>query len=168
MNEQTTVLLVDDHAMLREGLRVLIEQEPGLSVTGEAASGQEAIEKFRELQPDVVVMDINMPHLNGIEATRQILSENPNARILALSIHSSRRYVEEMLNAGVAGYLLKESTGPEIVRGLQEVFLGGSALSPAIAKIVVEELREPDAAADFEQLAKHPERVAGQVDPGIR
>jgi len=93
MSHQTSILLVDDHAMLRKGLRVLIEQEENLRVIGEAADGREAIDQARQLQPDVVVMDINMPHLNGIEATRQILAESPQTRILALSIHSGKRYV---------------------------------------------------------------------------
>ncbi|MEN8688350.1 MAG: response regulator [Desulfuromonadales bacterium] len=146
MKEQTSILLVDDHAMLRKGLRALIEQEQGLSVVGEAENGLEAIEKVRELQPDVVVMDINMPHLNGIEATRQILSEAPKTRILALSIHSARRYVEEMIKAGVAGYLLKESAPEELIAAIFTLKDGKGYLSKEITEIVIETVREAKSA----------------------
>ena len=97
MIKETTILLADDHAMLRKGLRLLIEQEEGFHIIGEAGDGREAIDQVRLLTPDVVVMDINMPDVNGIEATRQILAESPETRILALSIHAGKTYVEEML-----------------------------------------------------------------------
>ena len=147
MSEQTSILLVDDHAMLRKGLRALIEQEPGLSVIDEAGDGLEAIEKVRELQPDVVVMDINMPRLNGIEATRRILCEAPQTRILALSIHSAKRYVEEMLEAGVAGYLLKESAPEELLAAIWALRDGKGYLSAEITGIVIEKVRETTSAA---------------------
>ncbi|MGD9019753.1 MAG: response regulator [Desulfuromonadales bacterium] len=147
MQKQTSILLVDDHAMLRKGLRALIEQEPGLTVIEEAENGQEAIEKVRKLQPDVVVMDINMPRLNGIEATRQIFAENPDCRILALSIHSTRRYVEEMLEAGVAGYLLKESAPEELLAAIHALRDGKGYLSKDITELVIEKVRETAAAA---------------------
>ena len=142
MSQQTSILLVDDHAMLRKGLRVLIKQEENLRVIGEAADGREAIDQARQLQPDVVVMDINMPHLNGIEATRKILAESPQTRILALSIHSVRRYVEEMLEAGVAGYLLKESAPEELITAINTVKEGKGYLSAAITEIVLSKIRQ--------------------------
>ena len=147
MSEQTSILLVDDHAMLRKGLRALIEQEPGLTVIDEAGDGLEAIEKARQLQPDVVVMDINMPRLNGIEATRRILCEAPQTRILALSIHSAKRYVEEMLEAGVAGYLLKESAPEELLAAIWALRDGKGYLSAEITEIVIEKVRETTSAA---------------------
>ena len=142
MSQQTSILLVDDHAMLRKGLRVLIEQEENLRVIGEAADGREAIDQVRQLQPDVVVMDINMPHLNGIEATRKILAESPQARILALSIHSGKRYVEEMLEAGVAGYLLKESAPEELITAINTIKEGKGYLSAVITEIVLSRFRQ--------------------------
>ena len=142
MSQQTSILLVDDHALLRKGLRVLIESEESLRVICEAADGREAIDQVRQLQPDVVVMDINMPHLNGIEATRKILAESPQTRILALSIHSGRRYVEEMLEAGVAGYLLKESAPEELITAINTIKEGKGYLSAVITEIVLTRFRQ--------------------------
>ena len=103
-----TILLVDDHPVFRQGLRRILEKEKDLKVVGEAGDGLEAIERFRYLAPDIVVMDINMPNIDGIEATRRILSEFPEARVVALSVHSSKQFVNDMIQAGVAGYILKE------------------------------------------------------------
>ena len=147
MSQQTSILLVDDHAMLRKGLRVLIEQEECLRVIGEAADGREAIDQVRQLQPDVVVMDINMPNLNGIEATRQILAESPQTRILALSIHSGKHYVEQMLEAGVAGYLLKESAPEELITAIITIKEGKGYLSAVITEIVLTRFRQGDSGA---------------------
>ena len=147
MNEQTSILLVDDHAMLRKGLRALIEKEQGFLVIDEAQNGLEAIDKVRELQPDVVVMDINTPQLNGIDATRQILSEAPETRILALSIHSSKRYVEEMIKAGVAGYLLKESAPEELIEAICALKDGKGYLSKEITEIIIETVRQATTAS---------------------
>ncbi len=128
-----SVLLVDDHAVLRKGVRLLLEDEGDLTVVGEAGDGREAIELFRKLAPDVVVMDITMKGLSGIEATRHIVSESPGARVLALSIHSGRRFVEQMLDAGAAGYILKDSVPEELVEGIRAVTRGEVYLSAAIA-----------------------------------
>ncbi len=98
-----TILLADDHALFRKGLRLLLEEEPDMRVVGEADDGKEAIERVRELSPDVVVMDISMPNLNGIEATQQILSDSPQTKVVALSIHAGKRHVRDMLSAGAAG-----------------------------------------------------------------
>ena len=109
------VLLVDDHPVFRRGLRGMLEVEQDLEVVGEAGDGREAIELFRELKPDVVVMDISMKGLNGIEAAGQIHAASPRTKIVALSIHSGRRYVEGMLGAGATGYILKDSAPEELV-----------------------------------------------------
>jgi len=137
----TGILLVDDHLMLRKGLRLLIEAEEGLIVVGEANDGREAIDQVRKLTPDIVVMDINMPNLNGIEATRQILAESPQARVLALSIHSGKQYVENMLEAGASGYLLKESAPEELIKAISVLREGKSYLSADITEIVLSRLR---------------------------
>jgi len=115
MTEQhiTTVLLVDDHPLIRQGLRALLEGEENIAVAGEAGDGQEAIDQVKTLVPDVTIMDISMPNINGIEATRRILSEAPETRIIALSIHSEKRFVDEMLRAGARAYILKDSVPEE-------------------------------------------------------
>ena len=111
------VLLVDDHAIIREGLRSLLEKEPHMEVVADTDDGRKARDLVRNLSPDVVVMDITMPGLNGIEATSQITAESPNVKVIALSIHSKRRYVADMLSAGAAGYILKECLFDELVKG---------------------------------------------------
>ena len=126
--ENSTILLVDDHPLMRKGLRALLEGEPGLEVAGEADDGEEAIVRARALSPDIVVMDVSMPRLNGIEATRRLLEEAPRTRVLALSIHSEKRFVDEMLRAGAAGYLLKDSAPEELVRAVRALLRGESYL----------------------------------------
>ena len=108
-NQSTKVLLVDDHPFMRKGLRTLLESEANLIVVGEASNGEEAIDQVNKLCPDIVVMDISMPKLNGIEATRQIVSNSPEIKIIALSIHTEKRFVQDMLKAGARGYVLKDS-----------------------------------------------------------
>ncbi len=137
MDKKIAVLLVDDHTLFRKGLRLLIEEEQDMSVVGEAVDGQRAIESVRELSPDIVVMDITMPNLNGIEATRNIISESPAAKVMALSIHSGKRFVEDMLRAGAVGYLLKESAPEDLVKGIRTIVGGEIYLSPSITGIVV-------------------------------
>jgi ATP/maltotriose-dependent transcriptional regulator MalT/ActR/RegA family two-component response regulator len=137
----TTILLADDHPLFRKGLRDLLEEQPGFEIVGEAGNGQEAIDQVKTLSPDVVVMDIAMPDLNGIEATRNILFESPSTRVVALSMHSGKRFVEDMLQAGAAGYILKKSVPEDIVNGLRAVIAGEVFLSPAITDIVVSELK---------------------------
>ena len=134
---ETTLLLVDDHAIVRSGLRLLLEKQPDLRVVGEAGDGQVAIELAQELSPDVVVMDISMPNMDGIEATQRILDESPGIKVIVLSIHGDKRYVKDMLQAGAAGYLLKESVPEELVRGIRAVSRGEIFLSDAITDVVV-------------------------------
>jgi len=137
-----TILLVDDHPVFRQGLRRILEKEKDLKVVGEAGDGQEAIERFRYLAPDIVIMDINMPNIDGIEATRRILSEFPEARVVALSVHSSKQFVNDMIQAGVAGYILKECVPEEMVQGLRAVLAGEVFLSVSISGIVLSEYKK--------------------------
>jgi LuxR family maltose regulon positive regulatory protein len=131
------VLLVDDHALIRSGLRTLLEEEKGLRVVGEAEDGREAMEMVSKLSPDVVVMDITMPHLDGIEATRGILTESPETKVIALSIHGGKRFVESMLQAGAAGYVLKDSVPEELVDAVRTVLRGEKYLSASVTGLVV-------------------------------
>jgi len=135
----TTILLVDDHPVFRKGLRILFEDEQDIKVIGEAGDGQEAIDRVRDLSPDVVVMDINMPNFNGIEATREIVSDFPDTKIIALSIHSGKGFIEDMLSAGAVGYILKECAPEELVNGVRSVMRDEIYLSPSVTGIVVSE-----------------------------
>jgi ATP/maltotriose-dependent transcriptional regulator MalT/ActR/RegA family two-component response regulator len=137
-----SVLLVDDHPMFRKGLRQTIEAEPDLNVVGEASDGKEAIEKARKLSPDVIVMDISMPNITGIEATQQVLSNSPHTKVVALSIHAAKRFVIDMLRAGASGYILKDSAPEDLVNGVRTVIKGKFYLSPSITGVVVSELKD--------------------------
>jgi DNA-binding NarL/FixJ family response regulator len=134
------ILLADDHKIVREGLRTLIEKQPGLEVVGEANSGRMALKLALELKPDVVIMDITMPDLNGIEATRQIHSEIPGVKVIALSMHSDKRLVAGILMAGASGYLLKEDCDSgELARAIRAVAINQTYLSPKIGEVVIKD-----------------------------
>ncbi len=131
------ILLADDHEILREGLRRMIEKEPDMEVVGEAEDGRSVLKMARKLTPDVIVMDITMPDLNGMDATRKILSEIPGTRVLALSMHQDRKFVLGMLEAGAMGYLLKGCKFEELVTAIRSVARKNVYLSPKIADMVV-------------------------------
>lgn len=133
------IILADDHRIMREGLRALLEREAGIEVIAEADNGRTTVELSRELNPDVVVIDIGMPDLNGIDATRQIVSESPAVKVIALSMHSDRKFVREMLSAGASGYLLKDSAFEELGTALTTVLNNQTYLSPKIADTVVKD-----------------------------
>jgi len=133
------VLLVDDHAILRDGLRLLIESQLDMKVVGEAENGQTAIDNALKLRPDVIIMDVAMPDMNGIEASSQILAEMPDVKILALSMHSDREYVMDMIKVGVSGYMEKECIADELIRAIHTVAANETYLTPKIATIVVAE-----------------------------
>jgi len=133
----TTIVLVDDHKMMRDGLRAVIEKEDEIRLVGEAENGRKALELARELLPDVVVMDVGMPDMNGIEATRQILAENPDLKVIALSTHDDERYVHAILDAGASGYVLKKGASDELLRAIEAARRGEYFLSPAITAGVV-------------------------------
>jgi DNA-binding NarL/FixJ family response regulator len=133
------IILADDHRIMREGLRALLEREAGIEVIAEAENGRTTVELSRELNPDVVVIDIGMPDLNGIDATRQIVSESPTVKVIALSMHSDRKFVREMLSAGASGYLLKDSAFEELGAALATVINNQTYLSPKIADTVVKD-----------------------------
>lgn len=133
------VLIVDDHQIVRDGLRSMLGKQMDIDVVGEAENGREALVRARELSPDVVVMDIGMRELNGIDATRQLLADSPRIKVVALSMHSDRRYVSEMLAAGASGYLLKDSAFDELTQAIRTVSEGRTFLSQGVAGVVLED-----------------------------
>jgi DNA-binding NarL/FixJ family response regulator len=132
--KQITVLLAEDHAILREGVRSLVETEEDMMIVGEAADGRQAVRLVATLRPDVVIMDIAMPELNGMQATAQILKASPATKILVLSAHADDAYVEQMLAMGVKGYLLKQSCFESLAAAIRAVYKGNVFFSPAIAR----------------------------------
>ncbi|OHB72993.1 MAG: DNA-binding response regulator [Planctomycetes bacterium RBG_16_55_9] len=133
------IVLADDHAIVRYGLSKSIQQEEGMEVVGQARNGLGAIDLVKELSPDVVVMDISMPDINGMDATREIVRDFPEVKIVALSMHSAKRFVREMFKAGASGYLLKDCEFDELAMAIRTVMTGRSYLSPEITDVVVDE-----------------------------
>lgn len=133
------VLLADDHRIVREGLRSLLEAQDDMQVVGEADNGRMALEMAAEHEPDVVVMDVAMPQLNGIEATRRLMNDQPDTKVVALSMHSDRRYVAEALKAGATAYLLKDGAFDELVTAIRAVIADKVYLSPRVAGVVVDD-----------------------------
>jgi DNA-binding NarL/FixJ family response regulator len=140
------ILLVDDHKMMRDGLRAILEKED-LEVVGEAASGREALAQARRLRPQVVVMDISMPDLNGIDATGKLLAELPGLKVIALSMNSDRRYVLAMFKAGAVGYLLKNAASEELIAAVRAVADDLTYVSPSIASLIVDDALDGTRAA---------------------
>ncbi len=134
------ILLVDDHKIVREGTRQLLEQSPDMHVVGEASDGLEAVNLAVEIQPDVIVMDVRLPRMNGIEATRTITTRFPMIKVLILSAYDDDSYVFPLLEAGASGYLLKTSSGSEVAEAIRTVFAGQTALSPRISAKIVNHL----------------------------
>jgi len=148
------ILIADNHGILRQGIQALIGKHSDVEVVGQADNGLEAVELARQLQPDIVLMDVTMPVLNGIEATRQIKSELPEVKILALSVHAKREFVLDMIKAGASGYMLKECVLDDLIRAINTVVAGQSYLSPQIAGIVLESITKDSIFAVGDHLSK--------------
>ncbi len=133
------ILLADDHKITRQGLRSLLDENDDMEVLAEAENGRDAIELARKLNPDVIIMDVSMPDLNGVEATRQIIQDNHDVRVIALSMHSDTLFVSEMLKSGASGYLLKDCAFQELEQAIRTVTDGKAYLSPSISGVVVED-----------------------------
>jgi NarL family two-component system response regulator LiaR len=145
MNEmkRIQVLIADDHAVVREGLRALIISEPGIEVVGEAANGVEAVQLAHSLQPDVILLDLIMPHKSGLEAIAEIKQANPEARILVLTSFAEDDKVFPAIKAGALGYLMKDSLPNELLQAIRDTYRGESSLHPAVARKLVQELNRP-------------------------
>jgi DNA-binding NarL/FixJ family response regulator len=136
------VLLADDHTVVRQGLRALLAAEEDIEIIGEAENGRQALQQVKKLLPDVVVMDIAMPVLNGVEATRQITRYVPSVKVLVLSTYSNDEYVEQLTEAGAAGYLVKQTAANDLLKAIREAFKGNAFFSPAIAKRLRDQCRQ--------------------------
>jgi len=134
----TRIVIADDHEVVRKGLRAILEAHPGWEVCGEAADGRSAVEKAEELRPDVVIIDIGMPQLNGLEATRQILKGQPDSRVLVLSVYESEQLVEEVLDAGARGYVLKSDASRDLVRAIEELLRNHTFFTSRVGQLVLE------------------------------
>lgn len=141
MMSDIKVLLVDDHAILREGIRMVLDAQPGITVIGEAENGREALDLVEQLRPDVVVMDIAMPGLNGAEATRQIKRRFPSIKVVILTMHENHQYLVQIVNAGANGCVLKRAAATELVTAVRAAMRGESFFSPAMASLVLEDYR---------------------------
>ncbi len=167
---QVRIFLADDHTVMRAGIRLVLERQPDLHVVGEASDGRETVNAIERLHPDVVVMDISMPSLNGIEATRQILANGVAVSIVVLSMHADEEYVLRALKAGARGYLLKESAEADLIAAVRAVVSGKSFFSPAISRLLVEDyvrqLQDRDIEDSYELLTTREREILQLVAEG--
>ncbi len=165
----TKVLLVDDHAILREGLKMVLDAQPGITVVGEAENGREALDLVEELHPDVVVMDIAMPQMNGAEATRQIKRRFPQTRVVILTMHENQQYLMQIVNAGATGAVLKRSAGSELVTAVNAAARGESFFSPSMASMLLQDYRvrlQRDESDDVDMFTEREREVLQLVAEG--
>lgn len=170
--ERLSVLLADDHQIFRQALATLLEKDTGIQVTAQACDGPTAIELARTSAPDVAIMDIGMPGIDGIEATRQILAADPGLRVIILSAYGEMHFVTEALKAGAGGYVVKAAAADELLRAVHAVAAGGSYLSPQVASALVVNMRKPAGANAQPQLGRRERQVlqlvaAGKSSPEI-
>ena len=158
------VLLADDHRLFRQGIREICETKGGFSVVGEAENGQEAVDLARQLQPDIILMDIQMPVLNGVQATRLIMENNPAMRVIILSMYRQDQYVFGAIKAGARGYLLKDLDWPDLIKAVQAVSQGEAIINPALAARVIAEFRQLD--AQKTKLPVDPDPDTQRLTPG--
>lgn len=162
------IVLVDDHALVRQGFRRILEDDPGLQVAGEAGSAEEGIALVRQQRPDVVLMDMAMPDANGIQAAREILRERPETKVLVLSMYSDAQYVRSALDAGVSGYILKSALETDLTRAVRAVAAGQQYLSPELSGVLIKALRDRDEPEDdaFDKLTDREKQVLQYIAHG--
>ncbi len=165
------LLMVDDHEIVRAGLRMLLQAQPDMEIVGEVSNGRDAISKTKELVPDIVLMDISLPDLDGFEATRQIKRASPNVAILALTMHESEEYFFKMLNAGASGYVPKKAAPTDLVTAIRTVREGGVFLYPSVAKALVHDylgrVNEGSERASFDGLSEREQEVLKWIADGL-
>jgi DNA-binding NarL/FixJ family response regulator len=157
-----TVLVAEDHTIVRKGICSLIDGKADIQVVGEAEDGREAIEKAEALTPDVVLMDITMPHLNGLEATRQIKKRCPQVKILALTMYTNEEYILQIIQAGASGYVIKQAAPAELISAIHAVYRGDTFLSPSVSKVIIDEYmkhRASSTSARYDELTDREREV---------
>ncbi len=165
--DKIKVLLVDDHAIMRDGIRALLSLHDDIEIVGEASEGNEAVEKTRELAPDVIVMDIAMPGMDGLEATRRITKQNPKAKVLVLTQYDNKEYILSAIKAGSAGYVPKRALGSELVSAIRAVYHGDSFLYPSAATALVEDYRQQAQTGDaYDQLTPREREILKLIAEG--
>ena len=166
MPDTIRILLVDDHTIVRQGLARLLNDQSDLKIVGQAINGRVAVDKALELRPDVIIMDIAMPQMNGIEAAKRIKKKLPKTKILILSMYSHEHYIHELLETGVSGYILKDSSGRDIIKAIHAAMNDETFLSPSISKVLVDTYRSPrksSSSADRYKLLSNREREVFQL-----
>lgn len=139
MSQKISILIVDDHTLMRDGIRAILEEQPDITIVGQAEDGREAVRLARQLRPNVVLMDIAMPLLNGLEATRQIKREHPEIKVLILTMYDHEEYFRQVLEVGASGYIIKRAAASELVAAIRSVDRGEAVLSPAITRLLLED-----------------------------
>ncbi|HEY6925620.1 MAG TPA: response regulator transcription factor [Steroidobacteraceae bacterium] len=162
----TTIFLADDHAVVRDGLATLLDAQPDMEVVGTAANGREAVAAVRRLAPRVVILDISMPELDGIEAARQIVAANPDVQVMILSMHAGSQHIFHALEAGVRGYLLKESASREVIDAVRLVQAGRRYLSPRVAEIVAQGVSDRSGVSPLGSLSQREREIFKLVADG--
>jgi len=170
MSDPIKILLVDDHTIVRQGLARMLNDQPDMQVVGEAINGRVAVDQAIKLDPDIVIMDIAMPQMNGIEAAKRIKKKLPRTKILILSMYSQEHYIHELLETGVSGYLLKDASGRDIVKAIHAAMRDETFLSPSISKVLVETYLSPKKGASraekFNQLSNREREVFQLIAEG--
>ena len=165
--DKIRLLVADDHAIMRDGIRALVSLHEDIEIVGEAATGQEAIAKAQELMPDVIIMDIAMPGLDGLEATRRILKANPKAKVLVLSQYDDKEYIISAIKAGSTGYVPKRALGSELVSAIRAVYHGGSFLYPSAATALIQDYRQQALEGDsYDQLTPREREILKLIAEG--
>ncbi len=165
--DRIRILVVDDHAIMRDGIRALLGLHGDIEVVGEASEGKEAVEKAQKLTPDVVIMDIAMPRMDGLEATRRIRKKNPKTKILVLTQHDNKEYILSIIKAGASGYILKRALGSELVSAIRAVQQGDSFLYPSAAAALIEDyLQQPKEEEPHDQLTAREREILKLIAEG--
>ncbi len=170
MDKSIRIVIADDHTIVRQGLARLLNDQPDLKVVGEAVNGRQAVDKALELKPEIIIMDIAMPQLNGIEAAKRIRKKLPKTKILILSMYSHEHYIHELFETGVSGYLLKDSSGRDIIQAIHSAMNNETFLSPSISKVLVDTYRSPQRSSSraerYKQLSNREREVFQLIAEG--